>query len=48
MLVILTDGKNDVREGDDQEALQRKDDLDSVVKLYETNIQISPSASAKR
>src|SRR5262245_18217369 len=40
MLVILTDGKNDVREGDDQEALQRKDDLDSVVKkLYETNIQ---------
>ena len=40
MLVILTDGKNDVREGDDQETLQRKDDLDSVVKkLYETNIQ---------
>src|SRR5215510_13384982 len=40
MLVILTDGKNDVREGDDPETLQRKDDLDGVVKkLYETNIQ---------
>jgi Mg-chelatase subunit ChlD len=40
MLVILTDGKNDLREGDDQETLQRKDDLDSVVKkLYETNTQ---------
>jgi Mg-chelatase subunit ChlD len=40
MLVILTDGKNDVRDGDDPEALRRKDDLNSVVKkLYETNIQ---------
>src|SRR5262245_1350364 len=40
MLVILTDGKNDVREGDDPEALQRKDDLDGVVKkLNESNIQ---------
>src|SRR5215813_6286110 len=40
MLVILTDGKNDLREGDDPETLQRKDDLDGVVKkLYETNIQ---------
>jgi Ca-activated chloride channel family protein len=40
MLVILTDGKNDVREGDDPEALQRKDDLDGVIeKLNETNIQ---------
>jgi Mg-chelatase subunit ChlD len=40
MLVILTDGKNDLREGDDPETLQRKDDLNGVVKkLYETNIQ---------
>ncbi|HKC84320.1 MAG TPA: vWA domain-containing protein, partial [Blastocatellia bacterium] len=40
MLVILTDGQNDVRPGDDPEALQRKDDLDSVIKkLNETNIQ---------
>src|SRR5215813_8866668 len=40
MLVILTDGKNDLREGDDPETLQRKDDLDGVVKkLYESNIQ---------
>jgi Mg-chelatase subunit ChlD len=40
MLVILTDGKNDVREGDDPEALQRKDDLDDVIeKLNETNVQ---------
>jgi Mg-chelatase subunit ChlD len=40
MLVILTDGKNDVREGDDPETLQRKDDLNNVVKkLYESNIQ---------
>jgi Mg-chelatase subunit ChlD len=40
MLVVLTDGKNDVREGDDPETLQRKDGLDGVVKkLYETNIQ---------
>jgi Mg-chelatase subunit ChlD len=40
MLVILTDGKNDLRGGDDPETLQRKDDLDGVVKkLYETNIQ---------
>src|SRR5215468_1307959 len=40
MLVILTDGKNDLREGDDPETLQRKDDLNGVIKkLYETNIQ---------
>jgi hypothetical protein len=40
MLVILTDGKNDVREGDDPEAQQRDDDLDGVIeKLNETNIQ---------
>src|SRR5262245_42033663 len=40
MLVVLTDGKNDVREGDDPETVKRKDDLDGVVKkLYETNIQ---------
>src|SRR5215813_8935701 len=40
MLVVLTDGENDVRPGDDPEALQRKDDLDSVIKkLNETNIQ---------
>jgi Mg-chelatase subunit ChlD len=40
MLVILTDGKNDVRQGDDPEVLQRKDELDDVIeKLNETNIQ---------
>jgi Mg-chelatase subunit ChlD len=40
MLIILTDGKNDVRPGDDPEVLQRKDDLDGVIKkLNETNIQ---------
>jgi Mg-chelatase subunit ChlD len=40
MLVILTDGKNDVRQGDDPEVLQLKHDLDSVIKkLNETNIQ---------
>jgi Mg-chelatase subunit ChlD len=40
MLVILTDGKNDLRPGDDPELLRRKDDLDSVIrKLRETNIQ---------
>ena len=40
MLVILTDGKNDVRVGDDPEALRRNDDLDGVIeKLNETNIQ---------
>jgi Mg-chelatase subunit ChlD len=40
MLVILTDGKNDVRQGDDPEVLQAKHDLDDVIeKLNETNIQ---------
>jgi Mg-chelatase subunit ChlD len=40
MLVILTDGKNDLRPGDDPELLRRKDDLDSIIrKLRETNIQ---------
>jgi Mg-chelatase subunit ChlD len=44
MLVILTDGKNDagqdLRQGDDPEALQRKDDLDGVIKkLNDANIQ---------
>jgi Mg-chelatase subunit ChlD len=44
MLVILTDGKNDagqdLRQGDDPEVLQRKDNLDDVIKkLNETNIQ---------
>jgi Mg-chelatase subunit ChlD len=40
MLVVLTDGKNDLRPGDDPEALQRKDTLDDVIKrLNETNIQ---------
>ena len=40
MLVILTDGKNDLRPGDDPELLRRKDDLDGVIKkLRETNIQ---------
>jgi Mg-chelatase subunit ChlD len=40
MLVVLTDGKNDLRPGDDPETLQRKDTLDDVIKrLNETNIQ---------
>jgi Mg-chelatase subunit ChlD len=40
MLVILTDGQNDVRQGDDPDVLRRKDDLDGVIKkLNETNIQ---------
>ena len=44
MLVILTDGKNDagqdLRQGDDPEVLQRKDNLDGVIKkLNEANIQ---------
>ncbi len=39
-LVVLTDGKNDVREGDDPEVLRRNDDLGDVIeKLNETNIQ---------
>ncbi|MBO0801071.1 MAG: VWA domain-containing protein [Blastocatellia bacterium] len=40
MLVILTDGQNDLRSGDDPEVLRRKDDLNGVInKLNETNIQ---------
>ncbi|MCI0665029.1 MAG: VWA domain-containing protein [Acidobacteria bacterium] len=40
MLVILTDGRNDLGPGDDPELLRRQDDLDSVIKkLRETNIQ---------
>lgn len=40
LLFILTDGQNDVREGDDPEVRRRKDDLDGVIKkLNETNIQ---------
>ncbi|MBO0856963.1 MAG: VWA domain-containing protein [Chloracidobacterium sp.] len=40
MLVVLTDGKNDLRPGDDPETLQRKDTLDDVIRrLNETNIQ---------
>ncbi len=40
MLVVLTDGKNEVKPGDDPEVLQRKDELDDVIeKLNETNIQ---------
>ncbi|MBO0720296.1 MAG: VWA domain-containing protein [Blastocatellia bacterium] len=40
MLVILTDGQNDLRSGDDPEVLRRKDDLNNVInKLNETNIQ---------
>jgi Mg-chelatase subunit ChlD len=40
MLVILTDGKNDVRPGDDPEVLQANHNLDDVInKLNETNIQ---------
>jgi Mg-chelatase subunit ChlD len=40
MLVILTDGKNDVRPGDDPEVLRERHDLNDVIdKLNEANIQ---------
>jgi Mg-chelatase subunit ChlD len=40
MLLVLTDGKNDLRPGDDPEALSRKDDLRLTLdKLREANIQ---------
>jgi Mg-chelatase subunit ChlD len=40
MLVVLTDGKNDVKQGDDPEVLRERHDLDDVIeKLNEANIQ---------
>jgi Mg-chelatase subunit ChlD len=40
MLVVLTDGQNDVQPGDDPDVLREKHNLDDVIeKLNETNIQ---------